>query len=948
MKSHKSVHIVLTVIAIVTLGFRLGAAVPAGYYYAADGKSGAELKTALHQIVSSMHTLAYGSGEGATWEGFSRTDCLDDNRVWDRYSSEVRYFDGYNAVDGMHIEHSFPKSWWGAYENNAYRDLHHLYPADGSANSSKNNLPLGEVAGTPGFDNGVSKIGVNGFGTAYADRCFEPADEYKGDFARAYLYVVTAYENLYDYWQSPMLDNNTYPVWKSWALDLLLKWHRQDPPGEMEMARNDSVYAIQGNRNPYIDYPDLVEYVWGSHCDEPYLFPEETEPFLASPRYRQSLDMGVILAGDHRTESLEILGDNLDSPLSLTWTVGGIFTLSASTLTPQQVHDGYALEIACESSAQGEYRDTLTLAGGGLERQYCIPVQLIVVPSFLVTAATDVTAAEATIHWINYPTATDYRVSLWTGDTAAGDLIISAYVEGSSYNKAIEIYNGTGHPVDLSAYSLRIETNGGGNFYNDTPLGNDVLQNGGTYLLLNGLSTDETLKAKASRVIPGGEDSPLNFNGNDAVALCRNGIVIDVVGFAGEIAYWGQDKTLYRRPSVTHPSAVYDASEWISAPKDDFSQLGLFDMQFAQERSYICNGESAGLTHECRFTDLRPLTRYTYQVDAVTPAGSVAAAYSMQFVTDSLETPLLLDASEVTDTSFRINWEEVQEADGYEVLCFTRSGEQHTVTEGFDNVGSSGKPLPDGWTGSASDIYTTATSSGLSAPSMALKATGEDLQTPDYPQGIVSFSFMYRFASSGTGSYVVVEKKVDGNWASVDTLRYVNTSKYYPSYTFPVDEGVTAMKITYAYKAKGNVAIDDAVITYGDYTNHIQTQERVGEVTSFLVGNLSPQTVYYYQVRSLCDDAVSLWSPVQTVTTTNPSALMQPSRAIPKVYAADRRIIVAGLSGQGQVAVYNLSGQLLYDTPIGNRSEIIFEALRGIYVVKVITDSKIYNYKVRM
>ena len=371
-------------------------------------------------------------------------------------------------------------------------------------------------------------------------------------------------------------------------------------------------------------------------------------------------------------------------------------------------------------------------------------------------------------------------------------------------------------------------------------------------------------------------------------------------------------------------------------------------MQFAQERSYICNGESAGLTHECRFTDLRPLTRYTYQVDAVTPAGSVAAAYSMQFVTDSLETPQLLDASEVTNISFRINWEEVQAADGYEVLCFTRSGEQHTVTEGFDNVGSNGKPLPDGWTGSASGIYTTATSSGLSAPSMALKGTGEYLQTPDYPQGIVSFSFMYRFASSGTGSYVVVEKKVGGNWTSVDTLRYVNTSKYYPSYTFSIDEGVTAMKITYAYKATGNVAVDDAVITYGDYTNHVQTQERVGEVTTFLVEDLSPQTVYYYQVRALCDDAVSLWSPAQTVTTAEFSALSQPSQVTPRVYGVNGRMIITGLSGKGQVAVYNLSGQLLLAEPIGNRSEITFEALRGIYVVKVTTDSQIYNYKVRL
>lgn len=948
MKNNKFLPIVLTVMVIVSLGFRLGATIPAGYYYAADGKSGAELKTALHQIVSAMHTLGYGSGEGTTWEGFSRTDRLDDGSVWDRYSSEVRYFDGYKAVEGMHIEHSFPKSWWGAYENNAYRDLHHLYPADGSANSSKNNLPLGEVTGTPSFDNGVSRIGVNGFGADYADRCFEPTDEYKGDFARAYFYVVTAYENLYAYWQSPMLDNNTYPVWKTWALDLLLKWHRQDPPSEREMARNDSVYTIQGNRNPYIDYPDLVEYVWGNHHDEIYAFPEETAPFLALPRYGQSIDMGVALAGDSRTTQLEILGDNLDSPLSFTWAQGDRFTLSATAITPQQVSDGYMLTIACNNPLQGNYRDTLTIAGGGLERQYRIPVQLTVVPSFIVTSATDVTAAEATVHWINYPAATDYRVSLWRGNTVAGDLIISAYVEGSSYNKAIEIYNGTGAPVDLSAYSLCISTNGGGNFYNDTPLGSAVLPNGSSYLLLNGQSTDETLKAKASLIIPGGEDSPLNFNGNDAVALCRNGVIIDVVGRADEIAYWGQDQTLYRQSWVTHPSALYDAAEWTSAPKDDFSRLGSFAMQFDQESDYIYNSESAGLDQEYRFIGLRPLTRYTYRVDAVTPAGTVAAAYSMQFTTDSLETPQLLDASEITDTSFRVNWEEVPDADGYDVLCFTQSGEQHTVTEGFDGVDSNGKPLPDGWDGTASGNYTSAASSGESAPSVALKKTGEYLRTPSYPQGIVTFSFMYRFASSGTGSYVVVEKEVGGNWSPVDTLRYVNTSKNYPSYTFEVGEQVTAMKIIYANKATGNVAIDDVTIVYGDYTNNVHSQERVGRVSSALVEGLSPLTQYRYQVRALCDDAVSLWSPVQSVTTAEFSALPQLDDTALSVYASEGHILITGLSGKGQVSVYNLSGQMLFSEPVAGRNEISIEACRGIYLVSVVTDTRVLRKKMRL
>lgn len=939
-------RIILAIVGIVSFWLQIGAAVPAGYYYAADGKSGAALKTALHEIVSSMHTLSYGSGEGATWEGFSRTDRRPDGSVWDMYSGEVRYFDGFKAVEGMHIEHSFPKSWWGAYENNAYRDLHHLFPADGSANSSKNNLPLGEIAGTPGFDNGYSKIGTNGFGADYADRCFEPADEYKGDFARAYFYVVTAYENLYDYWQSPMVDNNTYPVWNEWALELLLKWHLQDPPSEKELARNDSVYAIQGNRNPYIDFPTLVEYVWGEHSDEPYTFPDETLPFLAKPRRDQSIDMGVILTGDSKTESLEILGNNLDSPLSLSWKQGGIFHLSDDQLSPQVVHDGYEVEISCNNPSEGVYRDTLVISGGGIDRRYSIPVQLIAVPSFINTSATDVAADGATVHWIDYPSATDYRVSLWTGDTAAGDLIISAYIEGSGYNKAIELYNGTGAPVDLSAYSLRMAVNGGGNFYNDTPVGNIMLPNGGTYLLLNGQSTDETLRAKASQIIPGGETSPLNFNGNDAVALCRNGIIIDVVGAADEIAYWGQDKTLYRQTGVTHPAAVYNEHEWVSAPKDDFSQIGLFDMQFAPQREYLYADKSVGFVQEYTFTGLRPLTRYTYRVTAVTPTGDINAAYSMQFCTDSLDTPQLLDASNITDRSFCVNWEEVSAADGYEVHCFLQTGEQYTYVEGFDEVGSSGKPLPEGWDGDASGNYTSATSSGVSAPSVALKATGEKLITPHYPEGIVSFSFMYRFASSGTGSYFVVEKELGGDWSVVDTLRYVNTSKYYPSYTFTAEEQVTAVKITYAYKATGNIAIDDVSITYGSYTNETICQEQVGKTTSFVVSNLLPQTEYLYCVRAICQGVYSAWSPVQKVKTSQFSTISSVEKTTPVVYALGSQIIVENLTGEEHIAVYNLSGQMLYNAMAGSQTRMSIDADRGLYIIKVATPDKIFSTKV--
>src|ERR1035437_52043 len=221
--------------------------VPSGYYYFVKNKKKAELKTALHTYCGPLKEFDYGGGPDFTWEGFFSTDRRADSTVIDMYSNTVRKQTSFAAVNGMHIEHSFPKSWWGSYVNSAYQDLFHLYPADASANESKNNLPLGEVTGTPGFDNGVTKVGKNGFETAYTDNCFEPADEYKGDFALSYFYIASVYENLAPLMQSPMVvTGSTYPFFKPWAIDLLLKWSRQDPVSAKELTRIEKVYGIQG------------------------------------------------------------------------------------------------------------------------------------------------------------------------------------------------------------------------------------------------------------------------------------------------------------------------------------------------------------------------------------------------------------------------------------------------------------------------------------------------------------------------------------------------------------------------------------------------------------------------------------------------------------------------------------------------------------------------------
>ena len=133
------------------------AQIPAGYYDGLKGKKGAELKTAVHNIIKNAKVLDYGPGKGATWWGFYTTD-NDNGYVIDRYSNNKVKFGAQGQVPGgMNIEHSFPKSWWGGTKTQAHKDLFNLMPSDSKANSSKSNYGMGVVTQTSGkgyYDNG--------------------------------------------------------------------------------------------------------------------------------------------------------------------------------------------------------------------------------------------------------------------------------------------------------------------------------------------------------------------------------------------------------------------------------------------------------------------------------------------------------------------------------------------------------------------------------------------------------------------------------------------------------------------------------------------------------------------------------------------------------------------------------------------------------------------------
>lgn len=243
------------------------------YYTSADGRAGADLIKALQTIITNGHQVVSYDG---LWTAFRQTDNTANGRVWDMYSNCTftwgsdqcgNYRD---ECDCYNREHSVPKSWF----NDAkpmYSDIVHLIPTDGKVNGMRSNYPFGEVGNATYTSDNGSKLGSSNF-SGYSGKVFEPADEYKGDFARIYFYMVTRYRNINFTQEEGGRAMFTYSSGTAglttYATNLLLKWHREDPVSEKEKDRNDGIEDVQGNRNPFVDYPELAEYIWGMNKGE--------------------------------------------------------------------------------------------------------------------------------------------------------------------------------------------------------------------------------------------------------------------------------------------------------------------------------------------------------------------------------------------------------------------------------------------------------------------------------------------------------------------------------------------------------------------------------------------------------------------------------------------------------------------------------------------------------
>ena len=365
--------------------FSLLADMPRDYYpNSLEGKNGAELKTELHNLLKNHSRLPYGSRDynqiACTWTVFKKSDVRPNGKVWDMYSNNSYNFsNGAGATKGMNIEHSVPKSWWGdAYDETATPltrfkydgsyDLHHLTPSDAAANTAKSNYPLGEVD-SPLFDNGVTKVGT-GQANGRATNLFEPADEYKGDFARMYLYFVTCYQ---DYsWKSSALSmfaQNSYPTLNAYGQSLLLKWHRQDPVSQKEIDRNNAVYSFQGNRNPFIDYPNMVEYIWGDSTNYEFSFSGQSTSAPSISISNDKIEFGYIGTETSKDKEIYIKGKNLTTDITakLLNNDSGDFSLGMSNLPAHELNTtGINLAITFSPRSIGTRNVTLRLSSDEL------------------------------------------------------------------------------------------------------------------------------------------------------------------------------------------------------------------------------------------------------------------------------------------------------------------------------------------------------------------------------------------------------------------------------------------------------------------------------------------------------------------------------------------------------------------------------------------------------
>ncbi|WP_420315846.1 endonuclease [Ekhidna sp.] len=552
------------------------AQIPAGYYDTAQGKNGAELKTALYNVIKGHTEYPYSASTTDTWDILKETDVdpNNSNNVIGLYSAfSMNAAAEYDGGNGWTREHVWAKSRgdFGTTPG-AGTDVHHLRAEDASTNSARSNRNFDEATDQYIDASGQYSGPTPSFTGGSTSFTWEPRDAVKGDVARMLFYMATRYEGEagepdLELTETLLTSSDKSPLHAK--LSVLLTWHEQDPVDAYEQTRNDIIYGYQGNRNPFIDHPEYVTSIWGSGTPT-------TPGFTSTP--------------------VTTATENVSYTYNITASGGsGTLTLSAPVL-PMWL--------------------TLTDAGNGTGSLSGTPATLEVGSHPVTLEVTDGTDTDTQSFTITVNAAS-------SGGGSATDLLFSEYIEGSSYNKAIEIANFTGVSVDLSSYVVKKQTNGSGSWSGGIAL-SGTLADGDVYVLAHS-SASAAILAEADYT---GASTELTFNGNDALSLHKSGVLIDAIGVFNSTATFGQNVTLVRNADVTSPNATYTTSEWTSYASDDFSHLGTHTMNVAPPNQ----APSASITSPSNGSTVTSGDLVTITADASDSDGTVT---SVEFFVNS-------------------------------------------------------------------------------------------------------------------------------------------------------------------------------------------------------------------------------------------------------------------------------------------------------------------------
>lgn len=516
----------------------------AGYYDGTSGLSGYALKSKLHDIISEKN-INWHYGDLTNY--YNQTD-LD--RYYEHNSSNTTILmDIYSEIpsgpdayeyttaniigsasaegQGWNREHMMPQSTF--YSNYPmYSDLFYVVPTDARINQLRSNYPYGIAGSTIYYTfTNSSKIGKSAIpGIAYTGRVYEPIDEFKGDVARSLLYFAVRYEGKLGTFNfnnnaNPASDTNPLDGTEERAFDpayitMLLQWHQQDPVSQREIDRNNTVYAIQKNRNPFIDNPSWVSAIWNQTPDT---VAPQSPANLTIPQnsaYFSTLSWTPSTSTDVIGYKIYQNGNLVGTTKSSTFTADHLTPSTTYTFTVKAYDNGYLL------SPDSNTVSTTTLAS----------------------------------------------------DIYAKDLFVSKYLEGSSNNKGLEISNRTGHAVNLSDYRLSIQFPSGSNYYFPDPYELEgIIQNNETFVVLNPDANFPCYTINQAKFVTAAPQ--MTFSGSQYLELRYKSTTVDAMGVpsTNNSSVLG-NVSLYRKTDINQPNTVFNSNEWDSYPSNYCQNLG--------------------------------------------------------------------------------------------------------------------------------------------------------------------------------------------------------------------------------------------------------------------------------------------------------------------------------------------------------------------------------------